>query len=73
MDIEEGKDYLKLKYEECNIILKKLKRKNKRLKIIYFVIIVFIMVSQTSIAIITTITVPPLLVPIISGLTTVLV
>jgi hypothetical protein len=69
---DEVKEFLKLKYEECNRVLKKLKIKNKRLKIIYVIIIVFCVISQATITIVSSIIVPPLLVPILSGITAVL-
>lgn len=72
MQEDEVKEYLKLKYDECNRVLKKLKIKNKRLKIVYVLIIVFCVVSQGTITIVSSIIVPPLLVPILSGITAVL-
>jgi ABC-type iron transport system FetAB permease component len=64
--------FLKNKYKECNSALKKLKKKKKITKIIYFLIILTIMSAQATVLTISTITVPPLVIPIISGIAGVL-
>lgn len=67
-DTTEIKKILSAKYAECNRILKKLKIKNNRLKIIYGIIIFSLLAGQSSIAALSSVTIPPLVIPIISGM-----
>jgi hypothetical protein len=69
---KEYEKFLKNKYKECNAALKKLKRKKKIIKIVYFLIIFTILSAQATVVTISTTTVPPLVIPIISGMSGVL-
>ena len=63
------KKILSIKYIECNRVIKKLKIKNNRLKAIYGIIIFFLLAGQSTVAAISSFTIPPFIVPIISGST----
>ena len=71
-DEKEIEKFLKNKYKECNKALIKLKKKKKIIKITYFIIIFTIMSSQAAVVTISSISLPPLVIPIISAVSGVL-
>lgn len=65
------KDFLSNKLVECDKIIKKRKRKNRNIKRLYISLISISIIGSSIVIILSSLTIPPLVIASVSGLTTI--
>ena len=72
MNKEKLKEYLRIKLDECELQIKKLKSKNKKIKIGYYTLIALSTIGNSTSIILTLLTgIPSFIITILSGISTI--
>ena len=65
------KEFLKAKLEDCEKIIKKRKKKNRNIKILYYSLVGTSVIGSTVVVILSSVAIPPLVFACVSSITTI--
>jgi len=69
-DNDKVKNFLQLKLKECQNIIDKRKKKNKIIKTVYLTLIGFSVIGSSTVVILSSVIVPPVVIGVVSGMVT---
>ena len=69
-DNDKVKNFLQIKLKECQNIIHKRKKKNKIIKTVYLTLIGFSVIGSSTVVILSSVIVPPVVIGVVSGMVT---